>query len=87
MSIDSEGYGRIEKISFEEHKENSCLIEAVKRFKECIGHYLECVLADQIYRTSANRNYCKTHGIQLLGQKIDGPNANAKADKKTRVLG
>lgn len=46
LSIDSKGYSRIEKISFEAYNENLCLIEAVERFKERTGYYPERVLAD-----------------------------------------
>lgn len=67
LSLDSEGYGRLEKISFEAYNESTCLIEAIERFKERTGYYPERVLADQIYRTRENRSYCKEHGIRLSG--------------------
>ncbi len=51
LSLDSEGYGRIEKISFAAYNESGCLIEAIERFKERTGYYLERFLADQIYWT------------------------------------
>ena len=82
LSLDSEGYGRIEKISFEAYNESTSLIEAVERFKERTGCYPKRVLADRIYRTRENRNYCKEHGIRLSGSKPGRPGANAKADKK-----
>ena len=82
LSLDSEGYGRIEKISFEAYNESTCLIEAVERFKERTGYYPERVLADQIYRTRENRGYCKEHGIRLSGPKLGRPGATAKEDKK-----
>ncbi|MGI6677495.1 MAG: IS5 family transposase [Dehalobacterium sp.] len=82
LSIDSEGYGRIEKISFDAYNESTCLQEAVERFKERTGHYPERVLADQIYRNRANRAYCKLHGIRLSGPKLGRPTATAKTDKK-----
>lgn len=49
ISIESDGYARIEKISFDAYNESASLKEAVKRFKERTGHYPERVLADQIY--------------------------------------
>lgn len=78
----SEGYGRIEKISFEAYNESTCLIEAIERFRERTGYYPERVLADQIYRTRENRSYCKEHGIRLSGPKLGRPSATAKVDKK-----
>ena len=71
LSLDSEGYGRIEKISFEAYNESTCLIEAIERFRERTGYYPVRVLADQIYRTRENRSYCKEHGIRLSGPKFD----------------
>lgn len=58
LSLDSEGYGRIEKISFEAYNESTCLIEAVERFRERTGHYPERVLADQVktQKTIKNKN-------------------------------
>ncbi len=83
VSIDSEGYARIEKTSFDAYNESICLKEAVERFRERTGHYPERVLADQIYRTRDNRNFCKENGIRLSGPKLGRPNTvTAKADKK-----
>ena len=48
LGLDSEGYGRIEKISFEAYNESTCLIEATERFGEHISYYPERILADQI---------------------------------------
>ncbi len=82
VSIDEEGYGRLEKVSFDAYNESGCLIGAVERYKSRTGHYPERVLADQIYRTRDNRAYCKTHGIRLSGPKLGRPSQDAKADKK-----
>lgn len=83
VSIDSEGYARIEKTSFEAYNESVCLKEAVESFKERTGYYPERVLADQIYRTRENRSYCKGKGIRLSGAKLGRPNpVTRKADKK-----
>ncbi len=67
LSIDSEGYGRIEKISFDAYNESTCLQEAVERFKERTGHYPERVLADQIYRNRANRGLLQTSWNPVIG--------------------
>lgn len=85
LSLDSEGYGRIEKISFEAYNESTCLIEAVECFRERTGHYPECVLADQIYRARENRNFCKGQGIRLSGPKLGRPSANAKNNKNRNI--
>lgn len=82
LSIDTEGYARIEKLSFDAYNESTCLITAVKNYHERTGRYPERVLADQIYRTRENRKYCKEHGIRLSGPKLGRPTAETKVDKK-----
>lgn len=82
VSIDNEGYGRLEKISFDAYNESGCLIEAVERYRLRTGKYPERVLADQIYRTRVNRAYCKEHGIRLSGPKLGRPSPDAKTDRK-----
>lgn len=82
VSIDSEGYGRLEKVSFDAYNESGCLIEALERYRLRTGNYPERVLADQIYRTRANRAYCKERGIRLSGPKLGRPSPTVKTDKK-----
>ena len=83
LSIDDNGLGRIEQISYEVYNESTVLIEAVKRFKERTGYYPERLLADQIYRTRENRNFCKKHGIRLSGPKLGRPSlAKQSAQEK-----
>ena len=83
LSIDDNGLGRIEQISYEAYNESTVLIEAVKRFKERTGYYPERLLADQIYRTRENRNFCKKHGIRLSGPKLGRPSlAKQSAQEK-----
>lgn len=83
ISIDTDGYARIEKTSFDAYNESGCLKKAAERYKERTGHYPERILADQIYRTRENRSFCKEHGIRLSGPKLGRPNvATTKTDKK-----
>ena len=82
LSIDEDGYGRIETIFFDAYNESTVLRDAVERYKARTGRYPERVLGDQIYRTRENRTYCKTHGIRLSGPKLGRPGETAKEDKK-----
>ncbi len=82
VSIDEEGYGRLEKVSFDAYNEGGCLIEAVERYKTRTGHYPVRVLADQIYRTRNNLAYCKKRGIRLSGPKLGRPSTDTRTDKK-----
>lgn len=84
LSIDADGYARIEKISFDAYNESTCLQAAANAYYERTGYYPQRVLADQIYRTRDNRSFCQTHGIRLSGPKLGRPNKEtAKSDKKT----
>lgn len=58
LSLDAEGYERIERISFALYNEGTTLQKAIERFRERTGHYPERILADQIYRSRDNRRYC-----------------------------
>lgn len=81
LSLDEKGYGRIEKLSFDAYNESTCLQNAVENYKERTGHYPQRVLVDQIYRTRANRNYCKRKGIRISGPKLGRPSKNNENDK------
>jgi len=82
LSIVDRGLARIEKISFEAYNESTCLIAAVERYFNRSGYYPERVLADKIYRTRDNINYCKSKGIRLSGPTLGRPSKNAIIDKK-----
>lgn len=84
LSIDETGYARIEHISFEAYNESAYLQEAITRYFERTGHNPERVLVDQIYRTRANRNFCKSRGIRISGPKLGRPGKTeqAKEEKK-----
>lgn len=84
LSLDENGFGRIEKISYEAYNESTVLIEAVERFRERTGHYPERVLADQIYRTRENRRFCKGHGIRLSGPKLGRPSIAKQSAKEKK---
>lgn len=84
LSVDDDGLGRIEKISYDAYNESTVLVEAAERFRERTGHYPERLLADQIYRTRDNRNFCKTHGIRLSGPKLGRPSLAKQSAKEKK---
>lgn len=85
VSLDTDGYARIETASFEAYNESVCLQDAVERYKERTGRYPERVLVDQIYRTKKNRDYCKLHSIRMSGPKRGrkGSGKQARAARRT----
>lgn len=84
LSMDENGYSRIEYISFEAYNESGCLKEAIERYQKRTGHYPERVLVDQIYRTRENRKYCKRLGIRISGPRLGRPGKTDQA-KTERV--
>ena len=84
LSVDDSGLGRIEKISYDAYNESTVLVEAVERFRERTDHYPERLLADQIYRTRDNRNFCKLHGIRLSGPKLGRPSITKQSAKEKK---
>lgn len=73
------GYVFLERLSWDNFNESGDLPAQVERFKQRFGHYPESVHADQIYRTRANRQYCKQRGIRLSGPPLGRPVAEDQA--------
>jgi hypothetical protein len=69
----------LDPLSWDNFNESGDLQQQVEPFKARLGHYPESVHADQIYRTQANRKYCRARGIRLTG----GPLGNAKQAEAT----
>ena len=68
-----DGYARLETLSWEAFNEGGTLQESVERFKADTGHYPARILADKLFRTRDNLDYCKRHGIRMSGPKLGRP--------------
>jgi hypothetical protein len=75
-----QGFCFIDHLDWEAFNEALDLPQQVKRYKDRFGVYPESVHADAIYRTRANRQWCKAQGIRLSGPPLGRPAAIAKAD-------
>lgn len=80
LSID-QGFGRIEKSSFEAYNESEVLVGAVRHYHDRHGCYPERVLADKIYRNRGNLSYCKGRGIRLSGPALGRPKKDEVREK------
>ena len=69
----SDGYARIEEISWDAFNESKTLMASMERYKEQRGHYPERGLVDRIYRTKENLAWCRERGIRLNGPKLGRP--------------
>ena len=73
LSVDENGFGRIESLSFNAFNEGPMLIEALNAYKYRNHCFPERVLVDQIYRTRANIRFCKENDIRISGPKLGRP--------------
>ena len=55
-------------------------------YKRSYGHYPKRVLADKIFRTRENMQYCKQRGIHLNGPKLGKPYADPAIQKQQKQL-
>jgi transposase, IS5 family len=68
-----DGDARIERLEWDNFNEGLTLQEAVESYRERYGFYPEAMLADKLYRTRANLQYCKALGIRLSGPRLGRP--------------
>lgn len=86
VSIDEHGYARMEQGSFDAFNESENLRDALQRYHDRTGHWPKRVLADQIYRTRANREFCKEHGIRMSGPKLGRPARDPEQNHKEKEI-
>ena len=81
------GYIFIDRLSFDAYNEGDYeeFKAAVELYKKRFGCYPERILADKIYRSRKNREYCKEHGIRMSGPKLGKPKADNSADIATEL--
>jgi transposase, IS5 family len=70
------GYVFLDKISWDNYNESGDLIGQAEAYKERYGYYPESIHADKIYRTKANRAWCKERDIRLSGPALGRPPKN-----------
>jgi IS5 family transposase len=76
------GYAFIENMQWDNFNESTTLAASVERYKERFGYYPAVILADKIYRTRDNLNYCKGLGIRLGGPKLGRPSKDGQSEAK-----
>lgn len=77
------GFSFVDRLSWNHYNESLDLKEQIERYRRRFGCYPESVHGDQIYRTRANRAFCKQHGIRMSGPALGRkPQQVSAADKK-----
>ena len=69
------GYAFVDRISFDAYNEGEAgeFVRTVENYRRRFGRYPERVLADKLYRSRANRAFCKKHGIRISGPRLGRP--------------
>lgn len=82
-----DGYVYLDRLSWDAYHEAGDLPGQIEAYHERHGCYPESVHADKIYRTRANRAYCKQRGIRLSGLRPGAlpQNAGELAELKAQV--
>ena len=63
----------LERLSWDNFNESLDLPEQVEKYRIRFGYYPKSLHVDQIYRTKANRAYCKQLGIRISGSPLGRP--------------
>ena len=69
----------LDRLSWDNFNESGDLRSQVEQFKARFGCYPESVYVDRIYRTRANRAWCRERGIRLSGPPLGRPPRQGKA--------
>jgi hypothetical protein len=67
------GYAFLDQIGWDNFNESTRLPEQIEEYRKRFGFYPESVHADKIYRTRANRTYCRERGIRMSGPPLGRP--------------
>lgn len=79
------GFSFVDRLSWDNFNEGCDLIEQIETYRRRFGYYPESVHADKIYRTRANRAYCKERGIRLSGPPLGRPPRQVSAADKRQA--
>jgi IS5 family transposase len=76
------GFVYLDRLSWDAFNEGGDLVGQSETFRKRHGHYPESIHADKIYRTRANRSYCKEKGIRLSGPALGRPRKETPENKE-----
>ncbi len=81
-----DGFSFVDRLSWDNYNESLDLIEQIETYHRRFGFYPESVHADQIYRTRANRAYCKQRDIRLSGPPLGRRPQTVSIDEKKQTI-
>jgi transposase, IS5 family len=74
------GFAFLDKLSWDNFNEGTCLMDSVEKYKQRFGFYPEEVLADQIYCNRENRQKLKALNVKLLAKPLGRPSKEAQSN-------
>ncbi len=75
----------LDHLSWDNFNESGDLIGQLEQFKARFGHYPESVHVDKIYRTRANRAWCRARNIRLSGPPLGRPPQDGQAEARKQA--
>ena len=79
------GYTFIEQTCWNNFNEGNDLPAVIENYFRRCGYYPIAVLADKLYQTRNNRNYCKARGIRLSGPALGRKSKAAKEENEAQM--
>ena len=78
-------YVFLDHLSWDNFNESGDLKDQIEEYKNFIGYYPDSVHVDKIYRTRANRAWCKERGIRLSGSPLGRKPKNISKEAKKQA--
>ena len=75
----------VDRLSWDNYNEGLDLIGQIEAYKHRFGFYPESVHVDKIYRTRANRAFCKLHGIRISGPPLGRPPKHVSKEERKQA--
>ena len=79
-------YVFLDHLSWDNFNESGDLKSQIEAYKKLTGYYPSSVHVDKIYRTRANRAWCKERGIRISGSPLGRPPKNISKETKKQAL-
>ena len=78
-------YVFLDHLSWDNFNESGDLKDQIEAYKKFTGYYPDSVHVDKIYRTRANRAWCKERCIRLSGSPLGRPPKNLSKEAKQQA--
>jgi IS5 family transposase len=80
-----DGFSFLDHLRWNSFNESSDFVGQVETYRKRFGCYPESVHVDQIYRTRANRAFCKANGIRISGPPLGRRPKEVSAETKKQA--